>query len=257
LSIEKEEIMTTVNPYFQSGRTIGRLSEQTLFEDLIIESMKIYGFEVYYIPRKTNSPDLILGEDPLATFEHAYPIEMYLENITGFEGDGELMTKFGLELRDSARFVVARRRWNEVAGRLGNTILEKRPAEGDLIYFPLTQAMFEIRKVDGTNPFFQAGKLYVYKLDCELYQYSSERITTGIDEVDSFTEGKTLDYTSYIFKLENDNELLLDQEGENELVVEEYSLTDVDEGAINTVFDRNIDDILDFTERNPFSEVYK
>lgn len=247
--------MTTVNPYFQSGRSIGRFSEQNLYEDLIIECMKIYGFEVFYLPRKVYNPDLILGEDTLASFEYAYPIEMYLENITGFDGDGELMTKFGLELRDSARFVVARRRWTEVAGRYGNTILETRPAEGDLIYFPLTKSYFEIRKVEGRDPFFQAGKLYVYKMDCELFQYSSERIDTGIIEVDTITDNYSLDYSEFIMLTEDGNQILLEYENENELILESYEFANVDVIARNTDFNTNINDILDFTEKNPFGEI--
>ncbi|NBO99987.1 MAG: hypothetical protein EBU90_07630 [Proteobacteria bacterium] len=247
--------MTTVNPYFQSGRTIGRSSEHNLYEDLVIECMKIYGFEVYYLPRKKFNEDLILGEDPLSTFEFAYPIEMYLENVTGFEGDGELMTKFGLELRDTARFVVARRRWNEVAGRYRNTILETRPAEGDLIYFPLTESYFEIRKVEGRDPFFQVGKLFVFKMDCELFQYSSERVQTGIVELDSITDNFSLDYTEYIFNTEDGNQLILEYDSENELILESYEFANVDVIARNTDFNTNISDILDFTERNPFGEI--
>lgn len=247
--------MTTVNPYFQSGRSIGRFSEQNLYEDLIIECMKIYGFEVYYLPRKVYNPDLILGEDTLASFEHAYPIEMYLENVTGFEGDGELITKFGLEIRDTARFVVARRRWNEVAGRYGNTILENRPAEGDLLYFPLTKSYFEIRKVEGRDPFFQAGKLYVYKMDCELFQYSSEVINTGIPEVDTLTDTLSLDYSEYIMLTEDGNQILLEYDTENEMLLESYVFANAEVSARNTEFNRNINDILDFTEKNPFGEV--
>ena len=103
--------MATVNQYFQDGRTIGRASEQNLYEDLIIESMRIYGIETYYITRKPFNYDAILGEDSGNTFEHAYPIEMYMENVTGYAGEDEIITKFGLDIRDSATFVVSRRRW--------------------------------------------------------------------------------------------------------------------------------------------------
>ena len=106
--------MATVNHYFQSGRSIGRASEQNIYEDLIIESMKIYGFEVYYIPRTPSNYDNVLTEDPTSKFDHAYPIEMYLQSNNGFEGDSELLTKFGVEIRDSATFVVSRKRWSDV-----------------------------------------------------------------------------------------------------------------------------------------------
>ena len=175
--------MATVNKYFQSGVPMGTNGEQGLYESIIIESMKIYGFEVYYIPRSSYNEDRILGEDPLNRFDHAFPIEMYMENIYGYDGQGEFLSKFGVQTAESANFVVARRRWNEVTNNGQVTVLP-RPAEGDLIYFPLTKSYFEIRKVEGDKPFYQIGKLYTYKLMCELYQYSNEVISTGIDEID-------------------------------------------------------------------------
>lgn len=249
--------MTTVNPYFHSGVPIGRSSEQNLYEDLIIESLKIYGFEVFYMPRKSFNEDAILGEDPLNKFEHAYPIEMYMENVQGFEGEGDLISRFGVELRDTARFVVSRRRWNEVAGRFGNTILSTRPAEGDLIYFPLTKSMFEIKRVSALDPFFQVGKLYVYKIDVELYQFSDERIDTGIEEIDNILDTKRLDIAQFEFYKEDGTELLLEYESESSLVLENYTTEALDPAADNEDFNTDIDDILDFTERNPFGEVYK
>lgn len=249
--------MTTVNPYFHSGVPIGRSSEQNLYEDLIIESLKIYGFEVFYMPRKSFNEDAILGEDPLNKFEHAYPIEMYMENVQGFEGEGDLISRFGVELRDTARFVVSRRRWNEVAGRFGNTILSTRPAEGDLIYFPLTKSMFEIKRVSALDPFFQVGKLYVYKIDVELYQFSDERIDTGIEEIDDILDNKRLDISQFEFYKEDNTELLLEYESESSLVLESYTTEALDSAADNEDFNTDIDDILDFTERNPFGEVYK
>jgi len=251
--------MATVNRYFQSGKSIGRSSEQNLYEDLIIESMKIYGWEVYYLPRKSNSLDSILTEDPLNTFEYAYPIEMYLENTMGFSGDGELMSKFGLEIKDTGNFIVARKRWAEVAGSTGNTILS-RPAEGDLIYFPKSRSFFEIRKVEGHEPFYQVGKLFVYKMMCELFQYSNERFSTGIDEIDSLTYEASLVIGDHEILQENGESLLLEMNALTPIVLEDYSLSDdghVQIGADNEKFDENIDNILDFSERNPFGEVYQ
>lgn len=251
--------MATVNQYFQSGRSIGRNSEQNLYEDLIIESMKIYGMEVYYLPRKPNNLDSILTEDPLNTFEYAYPIEMYLENTMGFAGDGELMSKFGLEIRDTANFIVSRKRWNQVAGSTGNTILE-RPAEGDIIYFPMSKSFFEIRKVDGQDPFFQVGKLYVFKMMCELYQYSNERFMTGVAEIDNIATGINLEINDYELLLENGDSLLLETNALTPLIQESYSLSDEDHvqiGADNDSFVEEVDQVLDFSERNPFGEVFQ
>ena len=246
------------NHYFQSGLSIGRRSEQNLHEDLIIECLKIYGLDVYYVPRKKFNEDLILGEDTLNTFEHAYPIEMYLENVYGYEGEGDLLSKFGVEIRDTANFIVSRKRWLETVGRSGNTVLELRPAEGDLLFFPLTKALFEIRKVEGQSPFYQIGKLFTFKMECELYQYSNERIDTGIDEIDDIVSPLQQDISEYEFLLENGDTLMLEEfASDSPLLLEDYRSTDADAGARNEDFDTGIEDILDFTERNPFGEVFR
>ena len=154
------------NFYFQSGVPGGRTSEQRLVESLITESIKIYGFDIFYMPRTQVNKDNIFLDDPLAQFNNAIPIEVYLENVNGYGGDGELMSKFGIEFRDTATFVMVRSRWEDTvaAGRSNTLPLPNRPAEGDLIYLPLTNSYFEIKKVEAKDPFFQLGKLYVYKL---------------------------------------------------------------------------------------------
>ena len=179
--------MSTVNVYFSQGTK----NEQFLIEDIIIESLKIYGNEVFYIPRSLVSKDNVLGEDRLSQFKTSFPIEMYFENVDSFGGQGAFIQKFGLVIEQSATLVVARRRWNQFIGRYGATTVPSRPNEGDLIYFPLTGGLFEIKFVQHQDPFYQLGKLYVYKLQVELFQYSSERIDTGIAEVDAFESLKT------------------------------------------------------------------
>jgi hypothetical protein len=244
------------NFYFQSGIPMGRRSESLLMEDLIIECLKIYGFDTYYIPRKEENEDLILNEDVLNTYTYAQPLEMYLENVDGFGGDGELLTKFGLEIRDTATFIVSRRRWENVIGQFGDTVLTNRPAEGDVIYFPLTKSFFEIKKVETKDPFFQVGQLYVFKLYCELMQYSSERFNTGIDEIDDLTTELGQDIQNYEILLENNYKFLLEYETLSVVIREEYETVDIDKAADNEYFDQGINDILDFTDRNPFGEVY-
>lgn len=179
--------MSTVNVYFSQGTK----NEQYLIEDIIIESLKIYGNEVFYIPRSLVSKDDVLGEDRLSQFKTAFPIEMYFENVDSFGGQGAFIQKFGLMIEQSATLVVARRRWNQFVGRYGVTTVPNRPNEGDLIYFPLTGGLFEIKFVQHQDPFYQLGKLYVYKLQVELFQYSSERIDTGIPQIDNFESLKT------------------------------------------------------------------
>lgn len=177
------------NPYFTQGTT----GEQDLIEELIIESLKIYGKDFLYIPRTLYSKDVIFGEDRLSKFEHAYPIEMYFDNIESLAGQGAMIQKFGLMMDQSATLTVARKRWTELIGVHGTTHLPNRPNEGDLIYYPLTKGLFEIKFVKHQEPFYQLGKLYTYKLDIELFQYSSEKIDTGIPEIDAFETLKSFD----------------------------------------------------------------
>jgi len=218
--------MSTVNVYFSQGTR----NEQYLVEDLIIESLKIYGQELFYIPRKLVSKDDILGEDRLSEFKVLYPIEMYFENVDSFDGQGAFIQKFGLMMEQSATLVVARRRWDQMVGRYGQTIVPTRPCEGDLLYFPLTKGLFEIKFVKHQDPFYQLGKLYVYKLQVELFQYSSERINTGIAEVDQFEDLKTLDVT------------------------QNAEVDQVDSFGDNTKFLQQGTEIM-FNENNPFGDV--
>lgn len=170
------------NFYFQSGNTSGTTGEQRLVEDLVIESLKIYGHDVYYLPRTLVDQDTIFDEDTLSKFTQAYPLEMYLENVDGYEGEGELFSKFGIEIRDKATFVLAKRRWEDLVFTSSGTFqLAARPAEGDLLFFEKTGSLFEIRYVEFQNPFYQLGKIYTFKLECELFEYSSELIKTGIE----------------------------------------------------------------------------
>lgn len=175
--------------YFSQGTR----SEQLFHEDIIVEAIKIYGQTFYYIPRTLVGKDEILGEDRLSQFKSAYPIEMYLENATGFDGQGAFIQKFGLMMEQSATLTVARRTWEQFVGQPGRTILPNRPAEGDLLYFPLTGGLFEIKFVTHQDPFYQIGKLFVYKLQVELFQYASEKMQTGIKEIDAFESLKSFD----------------------------------------------------------------
>ncbi len=244
-----------VNHYFQQGLNVGRSSEQLLYEDLIIECLKIYGFDVYYLPRQTVFKDNILNEDALNNFNQAHLLEMYLSNVQGFEGEGDLLTKFGVELRDTANFIVSRRRWDQAVARRGNVQLSTRPAEGDLLFFPLTNSFFEIRRVETEDPFFQVGKLYVYTLQCELYQYSSEEINTGITDIDSVVDERSLNIQDYQLLMEDGNKFIYEYETPSYAILESFDIDSIDVLAQNDDFEAEID-VLDFTETNPFGEVY-
>ena len=172
----------------------GTKSEQLLHEDITVEAISIYGQNFYYIPRQLVAKDEILGEDRLSEFKKAFSIEMYLENDGGFEGQGAFIQRFGgMMMEQSATLTVARRRWDQLVGRFGVTTIPSRPNEGDLLYFPLTDGLFEIKFVQHQDPFYQIGKLFVYKLEVELFQYSSERISTGTTQIDDFETLKSFD----------------------------------------------------------------
>lgn len=244
------------NFYFQSGVPMGKRSESLLVEDLIIECLKIYGFDCYYIPRVSVNEDIILNEDPTNKYEDAFPIETYLENTTGFGGT-DLLTKFGLEIQDTATFIVARRRWEESVGRKRASVLLNRPAEGDLLYFPLTKSFFEIKYVEVKDPFFQVGKLYVYKLECELFRFSHEDINTEVREIDEIADKYEQSIAeSYAITLEDGTQFLLETNTPSELLIETFDVNTSDKNAQNDDFEVNVSNILDFTERNPFGEVY-
>ena len=162
-------------------------SEQHLYEDLIIESLQIYGQDVYYIPRTLVNRDNVLNEDPASKFDDAYLIEMYIENVDGFEGAGDLYSKFGLEIRDEATFVVSRRQWEKMIG-IFSDLADPRPQEGDVIFLPMTNSFFEISYVEDDKPFYQLSDIPVYRMQCSLFEYNDEDFDTGVGEIDAKAE---------------------------------------------------------------------
>ena len=174
-------------------------SEQKLYEDIIIESLKIYGQDVYYIPRDLVQEDKILGDDVSSRFNSAHKIEMYIENVEGFDGEGDLFTRFGVEIRDEATFVVSRNRWSQQVAKFDSGITSVRPLEGDLIYLPLSNKLFEISHVEHEQPFYQLSNLPVFKLRTRLFEYNNEDLDTGVTEVDKIE----LDYAyKYVLTLD-------------------------------------------------------
>ena len=176
-------------------------SEQNLYEDLIIESLKIFGQDVYYVPRTLVSRDNILGEDTASKFDDAYLIEAYIENTDGFEGSGDLYQKFGLEIRDEATFIISRRQWQNLVGVWNNTVETNKPQEGDLLFLPMSNSFFEISFVEDEQPFYQLSNLPVYKMQCSLFEYNEEDFETGVQAIDgvqaqqSYQVGMTVDVT--------------------------------------------------------------
>jgi hypothetical protein len=189
-----------LNPFFLQGST----NEQFLVQDIINEQLKIYGIEVYYLPRKIFKTDNIIREIQSSKFDDSFLIEAYLNNYDGYAPDSDIMTKFGLRLKNEISLTISRERYEEFIapfledissgikeGRITDydfTDVISRPREGDLIYFPLGERLFEIKRVEHEKPFYQLGSSYVYELSCELYEYENELIDTTIEEIDSTVE---------------------------------------------------------------------
>lgn len=171
-------------------------SEQELYEDLIIESIKFYGQDVWYVPREVVKTNDILQDEALSRFEYAYKIEIYIDNIEGFDGEGDLFAKFGVEIRDAATFVVSRRRFSQDIGIHASTPEKKyyRPREGDLIHLPMSDTTFEIMNVETENPFYQLGQLPVFKMRCEMFEYSGEDFDTFVPGLDQIEEDAAFQY---------------------------------------------------------------
>ena len=250
------------NVYFDTGTT----SEQRLYEDLVIEQLKIYGQDVYYLPRKLANKDTIFGEDPASSFDDSYIIEMYVNNTDGFMGEQEIIKKFGLELRDDIKFTVSKLRWETLISNNSDLQNTTRPKEGDLVYFPTTKAFFEIQFVEHEAPFYQQSALPVYQLSCTKWEYASERLDTGITTIDATEDALSTDTMNFQFTLENEvGSFVLESDiGETNYVINESftmaTQQPVDQGKAfeekaGTTTSSTADDILDFSERNPFGEV--
>lgn len=269
-------------------------SEQNLVDDLNREAIQIHGIDCVYLPRSNQKIDLVLGEDVLSKFDDVYDIEVYIKNVDGFEGQGTLMNKFGIDIKDQITLTISRTRFNDVVG----TELE-RPREGDLIYFPLNNALLEIRYVEHESVFYNLGERYVYELKCEQYAFSHEEVKTGVDAIDEIADIAassiflklgvgvgTFQQGEIVYQgldlLEADAKATVIQAifPAGQLQVKDifgvfdptngpvkgvksaasYSLTSLNTQAISDPLAENVpiqtesDSIIDFTENNPFSE---
>lgn len=181
------------NPYFNHHGT--NTPENRLIENLMIESIKTYGIDVYYLPRTLNNEDTLMGEDASASYNSAHTIEMYIKTVDGFEGSGDFIAKWGLQIKDQITFTVAKRRWRDLG--LATDGRAKIPHEGDLIYFPITKALFQILFIEDESIFYQTGQLQSYDMLCEMFTYSDQSFNTGIDTIDAIerTHSYSVDFT--------------------------------------------------------------
>jgi hypothetical protein len=262
------------NRYFNQYTPVKQ--EQNLVEDLVIESIKIYGVDGYYLPRTDVNLDKIYGEDASMIFDDALELELYIKSFEGFQGQEDFLSKFGLQIDESITFVVAQKRFTQslkpsfiteygynFKNEDGDHLLDEqsydyanilRPREGDLIWIPMLNYMYEIKFTENIENFFQLGKLYTYEMRCDRYEYSSERIDTGVAEIDGIEDQyslstdniqKILDEESNIFALEDDTRLV----AEGDTVIP-FEVSADNESIGQKIID---EDVLDFSEKNPFA----
>jgi len=274
------------NKYFRNY-SYGR--EQRVEDDLTVEAIKIYGVDVQYMPRTIFNEIEEFGEDPLSKFDLAVPIEVYVNNLENFQGEGDFLSKFNLEIRDQITLTMARRRWDQIrteklfdevgnvyltednpaiySSNTDNYLLESgsangysisssRPLEGDLIYIPFINngngAIYEVKFVEHERVFYQHGKLYTYEMTCELFRYSSERLDTGNNDIDIIETRLTQDILNYNYLMEN-SDIMVSEDGG--YIVQEFRLENISGSANNELFTQKSFIDVDFSERNPFSEI--
>ena len=295
---------TPAQDYIQSDysnsarfRAIGSAQEQKTIENLIVETIEIYGQDIYYVPRTIVNKDTVFGEDSDTKFESAKAIRAYVNNVEGWEGQGELLSKFGVRIEDKTTFIFSRDKFKEHVDDSTVLNVEGRPNEGDLIWFPTTKHLFQIMFVEAEKPFYQLGKGYVWECQCELFEYSDEEIDTGITDLDNietafanaitvglvaggsgtFTAGETVtggtsNVTAEVKSFDASTRTLIVINRSGTFSVPETltggtssaSWTTATYNTIqntNSEYDQNNDfetadnDIIDFTETNPFGTV--
>jgi len=222
-----------------------------LIEDLVIESIKIYGLDCWYIPKRIVKKDNIYGEDSLSEYNTSYMVEMYVKNVEGFAGEGDFLSKFNVEIRDQMTLTIARRTFEDEVQRY-ESINYIRPREGDLIFMPLNNKVFQIKFVEHEPVFYQMGALQMYDLKCELFEYSNEVFDTGFEAIDDLQN----EYSDAMntFAILSESGLELTMEDGFSLVREEFDLEVQDVLSDNFDVQTESDDFLDFSEADPFSE---
>ena len=241
------------NFYFNNFK---QSQEQLLLESLVIESIRIYGEDMYYIPRNLNNFDQLLTADDDSSYTSPYLIEMYIKSVDGFSGDGNFMSKFGLEIRDQVVFSVAQRVFSDEIGAYTSLT---RPREGDLVFFPLNNKCFQVKYVNKFEMFYQLGALQTWELTCELFEYSNEQFNTGIPEIDRIQTKFSTNILDWA--ITDEEGYYLTDEEDNYIVQQGYNLETIVVGAQNETLKEGTDnfpsgsnDFIDFTARDPFSE---
>ena len=231
--------------------------EQKLIEDLTIESIGIYGVEAYYLNKTYGDYDYLYGEDDLGTFSDYYTVPMYINSVEGFGGEGDFLSKFGVEQRDTMTMSVARWTFEQEVGNESKANIA-RPREGDAIYFPLNKKLYTINFVEHEPVFYQMGALQFYELRLEMFEYAGERLSTGLFEVDKLETARSMDtfIKSQLIMETGDPELPIHIETGQTILLSGYTENDQDDrtDSENDFFETNADGFLDFSDGDPFSE---
>lgn len=249
-----------LNPYLTSSTT-GYAPTQDLYESLVIENIQISGQNYIYIPRTLSENfNQLFGEDVLSSFDSYVEIEMYLENFSGYGGESEMLSKFGIECRDTATFMVSRKRFSDVVVPIvpesRNEKIKYRPCEGDLIYVPFSKSLMEIKFVEDEYPgFYQLNKKYIWALRCELVQLNNEKFNTGHEEVDN-TFGNNLNRLTNTILTEEGEPILTEDGGR--LLSDDYEVSKPYDNLLgygdNDAIKKQFLDIMNFDKSNPFNE---
>lgn len=240
---------TLVSNYFNQNR--GNWGETNLLDSLVNESITIHGIDVWYVPRTSANVDTVFEEDVQPTFDNAYPMAVYLNSAQGFEGEGDFLSKFGVEIRDRVTFTVARRLFGQAITRNDADII--RPREGDLIFFPQNQKLFQINFVEHESMFYNLGQLYVFEMQCELFEYANEVFRTGIPEIDRIEDLYSTDIYKHTIMTE-DGFILASEDG-IPILQETYNISQQQtQDEDNETFESEANDIIDWSELDPFTE---
>lgn len=236
------------NFYFNNFNSIG---EQGLIQDLIVESIKMYGIDLYYLPREIINLSSEFREQQTSSYNQAVSTVMYIKSVDGFDGEGEFLSSFGVQVREEITFSVANFTFNNDVGQLTR---RDRPLESDLIWFPLNKAVFQIKYVNVRPVFYQLGALQFYDVTCELFEYSNEIFNTGVAVIDTIYNA--LSTTTEPYHLTSEAGIVLTTEEGFELFEEEYDIAN-EPNEQNATFTQLGLNFIDFSQEDPFSEIGK
>lgn len=238
-----------LNPYFAAYECE---SEQNIMDDLITEACEIFGVEMMYLPRKLVTKDELFTESSITMFDSAYALPIFVESNYGFQGEGNFLSKFNIEIRDQMEFSVPFRTFSDEVIALEDDLELVRPREGDLIYFPQRKACFQIMSVDKRALFYPLGTLYLHKFTAEVYEYSNERFRTGIEEIDALEQKYSYDLLQWAIHNE-DGDYWITEDDDDIYVTEKYGNTSPEPWVDNEVIQDEANDFIVQDESDPFS----